>query len=207
MDEGTPHIEVRAVSVSDAPALHELDAGFETDRIYALKVQNQLIQHHVSIETRAKATCTFELVETPVDPPLYKKYALLAEPVEEIATLLQHTQGGFVALMDGKLAGVIILVVEEERSVVRIQHMMIGRHYQRYKVGALLLSCAADWARGQKCWAILLETQNTHYPAVQFYLHNGFEIWGINCHFYPPGPLAHEVAITMGKRLLSTAEA
>ncbi|GHO89831.1 hypothetical protein KSZ_78370 [Dictyobacter formicarum] len=30
------HIEVRAVHVSDAFALHELDFDFETDRIYTL---------------------------------------------------------------------------------------------------------------------------------------------------------------------------
>jgi ribosomal protein S18 acetylase RimI-like enzyme len=53
----------------------------------------------------------------------------------------------------------------------------------------------------------LLETQNTNYPAIQFYLRHGLEIWSINQHFYPPGATAHQVAIFMGKHLSPIPEA
>jgi ribosomal protein S18 acetylase RimI-like enzyme len=84
--------------------------------------------------------------------------------------------------------------------------MIVGRQYRRYGVGSLLISCASDWARHHECWAITLETQNTNYPAIQFYLRNGLEIWSINRSFYPPGESAHEIAIFMGKRLSSTPD-
>ena len=38
-------IEVRAVDVNDAPALHDLDYSFETDRIYTLRVHGLMAQH------------------------------------------------------------------------------------------------------------------------------------------------------------------
>ncbi|GCE20473.1 GNAT family N-acetyltransferase [Dictyobacter kobayashii] len=200
------HIEVRAVHVSDAPALHELDFDFETDRIYTLQVHNHLIHNHTNSGEGGGTAFAFELVETAVDPPFYKNFHGSENSLGKIKTLLQTTEGGFVALVDGNVVGGIFLMVEDNRSVVRIQNMIVARQFQRYGVGSLLLSCAADWARKQKCWAIVLETQNTNYPAIQFYLRNGLEIWSINRHFYPPGELSHEVAIFMGKRLSSTSE-
>ena len=43
MDGETPRIDVRAVQVEDALALHKLDYSFETDRIYTLRVYGQLL--------------------------------------------------------------------------------------------------------------------------------------------------------------------
>lgn len=204
MEGETPHIEVRAVHVSDAPALHQLDCSFETDRIYTLRVENRLLENDASSHNGNKAAFAFELVETPVDPPLYKNYREHEGSLVDVEARLRNIEGGYVALADGQIAGGILLNVEEWRSVVRIEDIIVGHQYRRYGVGSLLLSCAADWARKRGCWAIVLETQNINYPAIQFYLRNGLEVWSINQHFYPPGPTAHEVAIFMGKRLVSS---
>jgi GNAT superfamily N-acetyltransferase len=98
----------------------------------------------------------------------------------------------------------VILLNEGERAVARVENIIVSRHFRRYGIGSLLLSCAADWARERGCWAIVLETQNVNYPAIQFYLRNGLDVWSINQNFYPPGPNEHEVAIFMGKKLWST---
>ena len=206
MDGEIPHVEVRAVNVDDTPALHELDYDFETDRIYALHVHNGLIQNkHAAVSKDDQVAFAFELIETQVDPPLYKNYREREQMLADLEARVQDAQGGFVALVDGKVAGAIFLNVDEARSVVNIQDMIVGRQYRRYGVGSLLISCASDWARNRECWAIVLETQNTNYPAIQFYLRNGLEIWSINRSFYPPGEYAHEIAIFMGKRLSSTS--
>src|SRR5690349_14219542 len=155
------HIEVRAVHVSDAVALHELDFDFETDRIYTLQVCNQLLHNHVNASVDGRVAFAFDLVETAVDPPLYKHFHGSEKSLEKIKELLRLSEGGFVALTDGKVAGGIFLTVEDHSSVARIQSLIVGRQYQRYGIGSLLLSCASDWARKQKCWAIVLETQNT----------------------------------------------
>lgn len=203
MDEASPHLEVRAVHLSDAKALHELDSSFETDRIYTLRVHGHLVQ---GVDAHATASdelaLAFELVETPVDPPLYKTYGEFESTLAEVEEKLRNSQGGYVALANGQVAGGILLHVEEWRSVARVEGIIVGRQFRRYGVGSLLLRCAADWARKHACWAIVLETQNVNYPAIQFYLRNGLEVWSINQHFYPPGPVEHEIAIFMGKRLL-----
>ncbi len=206
MDEGTPHIDVRAVHVNDAPALHSLDYNFETDRIYTLRVQNRLMQGEDAPDGEVQPAFSFELVETPVDPPIYKNFREYENTLEDIEAKLRSGEGGYVALANGEVAGGILLNVEEWRSVARIQDLIVGRQFRRYGIGSLLLSCATDWARNRGCWAIVLETQNTNYPAIQFYLRNGLKIWSINRSFYPPGPYSHEVAIFMGKCLSSTSE-
>lgn len=200
MDGKTPHIDVRAVHVNDAPALHELDYSFETDSIYTLHVFNKL-----SGQSPDASSFTFSLVETPVDPPVYKDYREYENTLEHVEAKLRGVEGGYVALSDGQLAGAVLLNVERWRSVTRIEDLIVGHRFRRYGIGSLLLNCAIDWARKSGCWAITLETQNINYPAVQFYLRNGLEVWSINQNFYPPGPNAHEIAIFMGKQLVPSS--
>ncbi|QBD82123.1 GNAT family N-acetyltransferase [Ktedonosporobacter rubrisoli] len=206
MDEETPHIDVRAVTVNDAPALHGLDYSFETDRIYTLRECNHLLRSENGSGAENKPAFAFELTETLVDPPIYKNYREYENSLEDVEEQLREGEGGYIALANAEVAGAVLLHVEEWRSVALIEDLIVGRQFRRYGIGSLLLRCAADWARKRNCWAIVLETQNINYPAIQFYLRNGLEIWSIHQHFYPPGPLAHEVAVFMGKRLSSTPE-
>jgi GNAT superfamily N-acetyltransferase len=201
MDGAIPHIDVRAVHVNDAQSLHELDNSFETDRIYTLRVRGQPGQGNGDPGMVDKPALAFELTETAVEPPLYKDYCKYENSLEDVEAKLGKIAGGYVAFADDQVAGVVLLNVEEWRLVARIEDLIVGRQFRRYGIGSLLLNCAFDWARKHGCWAILLETQNVNYPAIQFYLRNGLKVWSIHRHFYPPGPVEHEVAIFMGKKL------
>jgi GNAT superfamily N-acetyltransferase len=201
MDGTLPAIDVRSVAITDAPALHKLDYSFETDRIYTLRVNGELAQNDDTMQTLDRPALAFELWETPVDPPIYKSFREYEHKLEEVETRLNSVEGGYVALAGGQIAGAVLLNVEQWRSIVRIEDIIVGRQFRRYGIGSLLLNCASDWARNRSCWAIVLEAQNVNYPAIQFYLRNGFEVWSINQHFYPPGSVEHEVAIFMGKKL------
>src|SRR5436305_990017 len=121
MQGETPHIDVRAVHISDAPALHQLDYSFETDRIYTLRVQDRLLANETNSPNGDQVTFAFELVETHVDPPLYKDYREHEGTLADVESRLRNTEGGYVALADGQMAGGILLRVEEWRSVARIE--------------------------------------------------------------------------------------
>lgn len=201
-EKDTPRIDVRAIQVSDAAALHALDYNFETDRIYTFRAQNSLLHNGDMPDSGpASVALSFELVETPIDPPYYKDSREDVATLEDVEQHLRSSEGGYVALADGSIAGAVLLNVEEARSVARIDDLIVGNQYRRYGIGSLLLKCAADWARKRGCWAIVLETQSVNYPAIQFYLRNGMEVWSINQHFYPPGPDEYEVAVLMGMRV------
>jgi GNAT superfamily N-acetyltransferase len=194
-------VALRTVEPADAPALHRLDYSFETDRIYTLHVQDNLAQAADGQAQPGSPALAFELHEMVVDLPLYKDYRAFGPTLEAVEARIASVDGGYVALADGEIAGVILLNLEEWRSVARIEDIIVGRHFRRYGIGSLLLNCACDWARNHGCWAILLETQNVNYPAIQFYLRNGLEVWSISRHYYPRGTVEHEVAIFMGKML------
>ncbi|HCI79564.1 MAG TPA: hypothetical protein DHW02_07730 [Ktedonobacter sp.] len=198
----TPRIDVRAVQLSDALALHDIDYSFETDRIYTFRTQNHLLHNDDMPDAGpASVALTFELVETPIDPPYYKNFRKDANSLADVEQRLQGSEGGYVALANDEIAGGILLTIDEERSVSRISDLIVGNQYRRYGVGSLLLKCAVDWARKRGCWAIVLETQSVNYPAIQLYLRNGLEVWGINQHYYPPGPIEHEISVLMGMRV------
>lgn len=201
MDGILPAIDVRSVAITDALALHKLDYSFETDRIYSLRVNGKLVQNDDVSQTLDKPALAFELWETPVDPPLYKSFREYEHKLEEVEIRLNTVEGGYVALAGGQIAGAVLLNAEPWRSVAKIEDIIVGRQFRRFGIGSLLLNCASDWARNRGCWAIVLETQNVNYPAIQFYLRNGLDVWSVHRHFYPPGPVEHEVAIFMGKRL------
>ena len=201
MDGTLPAIDVRSVTISDAPALHKLDYSFETDRIYALRVNGDMAPKDDTLQVPDKPALAFELWEIAVDLPLYKSFREFEHKLEEVETRLSSVDGGYVALADGEVAGAILLKREEWRSITRVEDIIVGRQYRRFGIGSLLLNCASDWARNRGCWAIELETQNVNYPAIQFYLRNGLEVWSIHQHYYPPGPVEHEIAIFMGKKL------
>ena len=162
MKEATAHIDVRAISANDALALHQLDYSFETDRIYTLRVCGPLAQETAGANRADIPALAFELLETPVDPPLYKDYREFEGTLANVEAKLHDIGGGYVALADGQVAGGVLLNVEEWRSVARIEDIIVGRQFRRYGIGSLLLSCACDWARNHGCWAILLETQNVN---------------------------------------------
>src|SRR5256885_8290713 len=157
MDDETPRIDVRSVHINDAPALYQLDYSFETDRIYTLRVKNRLQPDKNGTGAAPEAeklVFTFELLETAVDPPIYKNYWENENTLEDVEAALHKIEGGYVALAAGVVAGGILLAIEEWRSVVRIQDLIVGRQFRRYGIGSLLLNCAADWARKHGCWAI-----------------------------------------------------
>ena len=84
MDGEAPPIDVRAVRIDDAAALHKLDYSFETDRIYTLRVQGSLAEGDTNSSVPGKAALTFELLETPVDPPLYKSLREFGSTLAEL---------------------------------------------------------------------------------------------------------------------------
>src|SRR6266498_2886537 len=109
----SPQIEVRTVLIDDAQALHQLEDSFETDRIYTLHVQGRLTptSADAGFHPASKPVLAFELFETPVDPPLYKSYREFERTVADVEATLRGVQGGFVALANGQVAGVIVLSI------------------------------------------------------------------------------------------------
>src|SRR6266704_1678744 len=104
MEAESPHIDVRTVLIKDARALHELDYSFETDRIYNLRVRGEMLPDSPA-SALDKPALTFELLEMPVEPPLYKNYCEYEGTLEAVEAKIRSVDGGYVALAGGQVAG------------------------------------------------------------------------------------------------------
>ncbi|WP_228372450.1 GNAT family N-acetyltransferase [Chryseobacterium daeguense] len=65
-----------------------------------------------------------------------------------------------------------------------IENILVNENFRGQNIGKLLIKNVNRKARKLQCRIVELETQNTNYPAIQFYLKAGFKITGINTKLY-----------------------
>lgn len=90
----------------------------------------------------------------------------------------------FGAFEDGKFIGWIICEHRTWNNSFCIENILISEEFRRNGAGAQLIKNAVLEAKNLNCRIIELETQNTNYPAIQFYRRLGFGITGINTRLY-----------------------
>ncbi|MGV2939345.1 GNAT family N-acetyltransferase [Mesobacillus sp. LC4] len=102
---------------------------------------------------------------------------------------------------------------EEEAAVMVIQHMewnntlfihdlYVYKRFKKIGIGRSLIEVAKKRATELGVRAINLETQTSNYPAIQFYIKNGFDLIGLNSIFYSNEDIEKkEVRIEMGYKL------
>src|SRR5258708_4375776 len=98
MDGDTSHIDVPAVQLSDVTAMHILDYSFETDRIYTLRVRGRLAQTDADSSIPGRPVLAFELLETSIDPPLYKSFQEFEGSLADVEAKLRCALGVYIAL-------------------------------------------------------------------------------------------------------------
>ncbi len=97
--------------------------------------------------------------------------------------LVVEDQGRLIALLDAE--------VESWRRVLRIWNLLVDEEYRRQVIGT-----------ERRCRAISVETQATNWPALSFYLKLGFEVCGVDDHYYTNRDLERkEVALFMYREL------
>ncbi|MNZ61665.1 ribosomal-protein-alanine N-acetyltransferase [compost metagenome] len=128
---------------------------------------------------------------------LYKEDLEDDERYERIIPL-GFSLGGF---LDNKLIAVAICEPIYWNNTLKIWHFQVNENYRRMKTGKALMENIIDLANSEGFRAVVLETQNTNAPAVDFYKQCGFELDGIDVSFYTNNDLNDgEVAFFMKKR-------
>jgi GNAT superfamily N-acetyltransferase len=112
---------------------------------------------------------------------------------------------GFFLAVEGEqvLGGAAVVVnspevhMLENRSDLAVLWDIRVQPEQRKKgIGTALFQQAADWARGQGCTQLKIETQNVNVPACRFYARQGCHLGGILRHGYAgTAEVAHEAML------------
>ncbi|MDR6487441.1 ribosomal protein S18 acetylase RimI-like enzyme [Chryseobacterium vietnamense] len=161
------------------PSLDWGDNGYTTDIRYVVS----------SIEFGG----SFEFILKEKSLPYTKVWETTSEDLEELNTIIEQGNS-FGAYLDGEIAGWIICEQRTWNNSFYIENILINEKYRRQGIGIMLIKSAIKEARKLNCRVIELETQNTNYPAIQFYRRMGFNITGLNTRLYEN---AEEIAIFM----------
>ncbi|KFF03831.1 GNAT family N-acetyltransferase [Chryseobacterium luteum] len=105
------------------------------------------------------------------------------DDVEKLNTIIEK-EHSFGVFEDEELSGWIICEHRLWNNSFYIEDILISEKLRRQGAGALLIKNAVREARNLNCRIIELETQNTNYPAIQFYRRLGFSITGLNTRMY-----------------------
>jgi len=166
---------------NDRERLLMLDASFMTDRIY-------LIQ---------RKDLSIDLIEAAVQPPIHKQFDLSDLDSE-------WTDFAFaVVAEDGEtIQGFAAVRNQQWNNRPEIWHLYVAAACRGQGIGGDLMRACVDYARSINARCLWLETQNINYPAIQFYLKQGFEWCGLDTELYDPDQvLAGECALYFSRQL------
>jgi streptothricin acetyltransferase len=153
--------EVDKSTISD---VGKIDGRFVIDGRLLLQAENDQIHYSV------------------IDlPPIEKRYG--REDIDYSAYVADQERAIFLAYMDGRLAGQIILR-ENWNNYAYIDDIAVDVAFRRLGVGRALVDRVRLWARQKRLPGIMLETQTNNVAACRFYESCGFKIGGFDNMLY-----------------------
>ncbi len=96
------------------------------------------------------------------------------------ATLEKHTDAFFVAELDAKITGYLMIVKPRFTNAAEITDVAVHRPARRSGVGRALVDAAVAWARDRDLRAVWVEPQGDGGDTIDFYLSVGFRVSGLN---------------------------
>ncbi|MBM3278582.1 MAG: GNAT family N-acetyltransferase [Candidatus Handelsmanbacteria bacterium] len=144
-----------------------------------------------------RTALSFSLEEEAVDPRFRKTYTF-DDPVADLKDMDQL----LIAEWDQELAGLIGLKYEAWNRRLGVGHAYVAAAHLGKGVGRGLIEAAVEYARSTEARCLWLETENTNYPLVRFYLRAGFRLCGLDESLYDPrGPGRGEAALYFARDL------
>jgi ribosomal protein S18 acetylase RimI-like enzyme len=102
-------------------------------------------------------------------------------------------------LVNGELVAAIETAQELWSNRLRITELWVKEKYRKQRIGHALIEMAKQQARRDRCRAIILETQSCNVNAIDFYLHEGFSLIGMDACCYKNNDLQRkEVRLEFG---------
>lgn len=118
---------------------------------------------------------------------------------EEVFEPYKEGSEVYVAVVDGVEAAIMVIQEMKWNNTLLIHDLYVKQEYKGNGIGTRLIEVAKKMGEELAARLIALETQTSNYPAIQFYLKNGFEITGFNTMCYSNDDVKNnEVRLEMG---------
>jgi len=197
-------IRIRPMTAADVPRLAEIDSNFESPIFLdVVKEVNGL-------------KATWALIERPFETPFVcTDFDFNEEERRAIGDRLASGDGLWLvaetvgtqpgaALTPAQPAadpvGRLVAMVDVKRQAWRkagfVWNIAVDRPYRGRGLGQALMQRLIEWGRHEGLRAIILETQTNNWYACRFYQRLGFQLTGIDDHYYTNQDVANkEVAL------------
>ncbi|HJW83458.1 MAG TPA: GNAT family N-acetyltransferase [Anaerolineae bacterium] len=177
---------LRPLALSDVPRLGQIDANFTSDRFLDVERSGDGLN------------VTWRLTERLLDPPFVSTdYGVHRHEHAQIVERVSAGDGLQLIVEDGSRAVAFVDVERQPwRNAAFVWNILIDRAHRRQGLGTQLMQRIVDWARGAGLRAIVCETQTNNIAACRFYQKSGFQLCGVDDHFYSNEDIAvKEVAL------------
>jgi ribosomal protein S18 acetylase RimI-like enzyme len=167
---------IRPMVVSDVERLVEIDSNFESP-IY-LDVVKEIDGLNV----------TWRLIQRPFDVPFARtNFEFDATERKDIRQRFETADGLWLVAESAaarRLVGVVDVKRENWREAGFVWNIAVDRACRGQGIGYGLMKRVIEWGQCEGLRAIILETQTNNWPACRFYQRFGFQISGIDDHYY-----------------------
>ena len=136
---------------------------------------------------------------------LSKPYKKIWNEEEAVINRYKEMIGDGISILvssGNRTAGVLIAEKRDWNNSAYIEKLQIADEFKRTGIGSRLITKFVQLTAERGYRIIHLETQNTNYPAIQFYLKNGFSVTGLDMKLYEGDESKDEVAIYMARELI-----
>jgi streptothricin acetyltransferase len=178
------------MTLSDVARLPEIDANFES-AVYLDVVRDA-----------DGLNVTWRLTERPLDTPFVSDdYDFDEKERREVTRRLETGDGMWLVAETeqagrGRFVGMVDVKREAWREAGFVWNIAVDRAYRGQGLGRKLMQRVIKWGRRESLRAIILETQTNNWSACRFYQRFGFQLTGIDDHYYTNSDIANkEVAI------------
>jgi ribosomal protein S18 acetylase RimI-like enzyme len=168
-------ITCRTITLNDVYAFPPIPSAFTIDRVFRLD------------QERSQETTCWRLSEQRLPAPLNKTHDN-GDPVEWLSSYEDSGPAEsfcfLAAEIQGECVGLLTWKPVPWNSTTSLLDIRVRGNTRGIGAGTKLVNELKQIARGRGVRGISVETQVNNYPAVQFYLRQGFEIVGFNDHLY-----------------------
>lgn len=188
-------LRIRPMTAADLARLSEIDSNFESPAY--LDVIKEVDGLNV----------TWRLIERPFDTPFVRTDFDFDEKERREIRRRFQTGDGLWLVAEGKGGGAargrrgrLLGVVDVQRQAWRkagfVCNIAVDRDCRGQGIGRKLMERVIAWGRREGLRAIILETQTNNWLACRFYQRCGFQLSGVDDHYYTNQDVANkEVAL------------
>ncbi len=155
--------------------------------------------YDVVIDPLDRDGCTIRLVRTPSEQEIVHTPEEYDYPDSLYQDHWEKAEAYGVTGDNGELLACIEVCPEEWSNRLMVTELWVSESLRKKGLGKRLMDKAKDIAREQGRRAVILETQSCNTNAIGFYLHEGFEIIGLDTCCYTNADISRkEVRINLG---------